>query len=102
MSACVYKISSPCLVGGSPASLQCADMQGGATTKAQQNAVIQVETSTGPAYLWNGDMWQSSADGVKAHDLQYTAPLMWRWDAAAAMALPAHINWQNEFTIDML
>jgi hypothetical protein len=54
-------------------------LQGQAVTRAQQNFVIRVQTPVGEQFLWNGDMWQSAADGVKGRACPF--PVMWfsRW-----------------------
>ena len=57
----------------------CPNLQGQAVTRAQQNFVIRVQTPVGEQFLWNGDMWQSAADGVKGRACPF--PVMWfsRW-----------------------
>lgn len=43
---------------------------------AQQTFVAQLPTRRGAAYIWMGDRWGSTPDGVKGHDFQYwSAPL---------------------------
>jgi len=64
--------------------------------------VIQVHTPAGLEYVWTGDMWQSAADGIKAHDLQFWAPLVWAKDAASGLDLPQPVKWLNNFTMDVL
>lgn len=41
---------------------------------AQQTFVARIPTSSGPAYLWMADRWNSRPDGIKGHDLQYWSP----------------------------
>merc|ERR1712070_327071 len=71
----------------------CPNLYGQATTKAQQNFVFPIETPSGTEYIWTGDMWQSSPDGIKAHDLQYWAPLTWSYDDASGLDLPGRMTW---------
>merc|ERR1719265_2458686 len=79
----------------------CPDLSGKATTKAQQNFVFPVETASGNTeYIWTGDRWESAADGIKAHDLQYWTPLTWAHDAKAGVDLPQRLAWLDNFTID--
>ncbi len=43
---------------------------------AQQAYVMQVQTKTGPQFIWMGDLWGSALDNIKGHDFQYwSAPL---------------------------
>jgi hypothetical protein len=70
-------------------------------TQAQQNGVIPVHTDAGVQFLWNGDRWQSAADGEKGHDLQYTAPLVWEHDPASGLDLPKQLAWVDSFTMEI-
>ena len=88
--------------GGSPPALECPPLYGTSVTKAQQNFVIQVHTPSGLEYVWTGDMWQSADDGIKAHDLQFWAPLVFVKDAASGLELPRPVKWLDNFTIDVL
>lgn len=83
-------------------SLQCDADYGTSLTKAQQNFVLPLKTSNGTAYIWSGDRWQSSTDGIKAHDLQYWTPLDFEWDEESGLSLPQHFSWINEFTVDIV
>ena len=87
---------------GSPSSLQCEPLYGTSVTKAQQNFVIQAHTPTGVEFIWTGDMWQSASDGVKAHDLQFWAPLVFVNDSATGIPLPQPVTWIDNFTIDII
>jgi len=42
---------------------------------AQETWVARISTSEGPVFVWMADCWESSADGVNGHDLQYWTPL---------------------------
>ena len=88
--------------GGSPGSLQCPALYGTSVTKAQQNFVIQAHTPTGVEFIWTGDMWQSASDGVKAHDLQFWAPLVFVNDSATGIPLPQPVTWIDNFTLDIM
>eukprot|EP00750_Incisomonas_marina_P024323 INCI5106.1.p1 GENE.INCI5106.1~~INCI5106.1.p1 ORF type:complete len:541 (-),score=63.93 INCI5106.1:109-1731(-) len=88
--------------GGSPPELHCPAEYGSSVTKAQQNFVIQVHTPSGLEYIWTGDMWQSSADGIKAHDLQFWTPLTFVNDSITGIRIPQLVTWVDNFTIDVL
>jgi hypothetical protein len=47
-----------------------------AIVKAQQSCVAVLPGPHGEQYLWMGDRWGSTPDGIKGHDLQYWAPLL--------------------------
>jgi hypothetical protein len=42
---------------------------------AQQTDVAGLPSATGPVYLWVGDRWGSTPDGIKGHDFQVWVPL---------------------------
>ena len=45
-------------------------------THAQQNVVIRVRGTDGnETFVWTGDLWQQSPDGLKGHEGQYWSPL---------------------------
>jgi hypothetical protein len=46
------------------------DATGRSIIAAQQTFVAQLPTSQGTAYIWMGDRWGSTPDGVKGHDFQ--------------------------------
>ncbi len=48
------------------------------TIHAQQLGVATIPTPTGTLYMWMGDRWGSSPDGVKGHDFQVWLPLNFR------------------------
>jgi len=61
------------------------DAAGKPVIPAQQTFVARVETPEGSAYIWMGDEWRSTADGVKGHDLQYwSEPLKFNADGTIA------------------
>merc|ERR1719201_596837 len=50
-------------------------------TKAQQNSIIEAKLTNGSyAYLWTGDRWEQSPDGLKSHDPQTILPLYFNND----------------------
>ena len=75
-------------------------LYGGSTevsaTRAQQNFVIQIpaDGSGEDEYVWTGDRWQQSPDGLKGHEGQFWAPL--EFDAAGAIA---PVRWLDNFTV---
>jgi len=80
----------------------CGNVYGNSLTKAQQNYVIQVPASDGSIqYVWTGDRWQSAADGVKAHDLQYWSVLAWAKDPASGLDLPQQFVWEDTITVEV-
>lgn len=80
----------------------CPGIYGNSLTKAQQNFVIQVPSANGTIqYIWTGDRWQSAADGVKAHDLQYWSVLRWQNDPASGLELPVQFVWEDTITFEL-
>ena len=88
--------------GGSPPDLHCPAEYGSSVTRAQQNFVIRVHTPNGMQYIWTGDMWQSAADGIKAHDNQFWAPLEFVHDPTTGVDVPLPIKWIDSFSLDIL
>ena len=79
---------------------QC-NSYGKSLTKAQQNFVIQVPDPSSPGsiqYVWTGDMWQSAADGIKAHDLQYWSVL--EFDDTVSPPLPKQFVWEDTISFN--
>ena len=73
---------------------------GDSLTKAQQNFVIRIPQSDGSTqYVWTGDRWQSSADGIKAHDLQYWSVL--EFDDSRSPPLPKQFVWEDTISFDV-
>lgn len=80
----------------------CPSEYGSSLTGAQQNFVIQVDSPSGMQYIWTGDRWQSAADGVKAHDLQYWSVLKFEASSAAGgLELPAQLVWEDSITFEV-
>ena len=79
-------VSSPAYgLAGTPTPGQGCLYVGGrnvSVTRAQQNFVIEVPTACKEGeeapcmtYVWTGDRWQQSPDGLKGHEGQFWAPL---------------------------
>jgi hypothetical protein len=66
-------------------------------TRAQQNYVIQAATPNGTAFLWTGDRWQQSPDGLKGHDPQTVLPLVFNPDGSIQ-----EVQWQDSFVVDLI
>ncbi|KAH3756615.1 glycosyl family 43 [Pelomyxa schiedti] len=75
---------------------QYADPESTSVTKSQQNYVFPVSTLTGVEYIWTGDRWQQSPDGLKSHDPQYWVPLEF---TSSGDILP--VSWIDSFTLDL-
>jgi len=66
-------------------------------TQAQQNYIIQVDTSTGgKEYVYTGDRWEQAPDGIKGHDPQYWYPLKFNADGSIQP-----VTWVDSFTLDV-
>ena len=74
---------SECVYAGTPNSTNVQ------VTHAQQNFVIG---PIGPnrTFVWTGDLWQQSPDGLKGHEGQFWAPLS--FDAAGRIAPVKHVD----------
>ena len=99
-----YTVFSSTLDPGCPMTKQttCFQMGPGAVcnpiTQAQQNSVIEVPTSDGGTeFVWTGDRWQDSPDGIFGHDPQTWLPLS--FDSASLMPMP--LQWVNNFTLNV-
>ena len=66
-------------------------------TRSQQNFIVQVPTSNGTLYVYTGDRWQQSPDGLKGHDPQFWAPLS--FDAGGNIL---QLQWVDNFTMSVL
>ena len=82
-------------VGGSEA---------GATIIAAQNSfVITVDFGAAsglePRYIWTGDMWQSAADHLKSHDLQYWQPLFFNDSVSPPAIVP--LSYIERFELEL-
>ena len=67
--------------------------------RTQCNYVITIEhPDRDPDYLYTGDLWSSSPDGLKSHDLQYwSSPLV--FDDTVAPPAIAPMDFIANFTI---
>jgi len=74
---------------------------GQSLTKAQQNFVIRIPQPGGKPdqFVWTGDMWQSAADGIKAHDRQYWSVL--RFENVGGIELPMQFTWEDTIEISV-
>ena len=80
---------------------QRCNFYGNSLTKAQQNFVIQIPQPDGSTqFVWTGDRWQSAADGIKAHDLQYWSVL--EFEEVNGTELPVQFTWQDEIQVNVL
>ena len=76
-----------CLYGGGTAV---------SATRAQQNFVIAVPAGDGEStFVWTGDRWQQSPDGLKGHEGQFWAPL--QFDAEGGCI--GKVRWVDEFEL---
>lgn len=76
-----------CLYGGSSAV---------SSTRAQQNFIISVPAGDGEdnTYVWTGDRWQQSPDGLKGHEGQFWTPLQFDDDGHIGK-----VRWVDEFQL---
>ena len=64
---------------------------------AQQTYVMRLETTSGPEFIWMGDMWGSATDNVKGHDYQYWgAPLRFNRDGSVR-----RLRWTDEWSVEL-
>jgi len=69
------------------------------TIKAQCNYVITIENDTGENdYLYTGDLWSSSPDNLKSHDLQYWSPPL-EFDDLVTPPVIIPMKFVNNFTL---
>jgi len=66
-------------------------------TRSQQNFVITVDTPKGKEYVWTGDRWQQSPDGLKGHDPQYWTLLEFNADGSIR-----DVNWVDTWELDVI
>ena len=72
----------------------------GARIPAQNNHVFVARTRDGGSeYIFVADLWQSSPDGLKSHDLQFWAPL--RFNDTASPPTISPLEWIDGFEIDL-
>jgi hypothetical protein len=67
------------------------------TIQAQQTDIFSYNTPNGPAFMWIGDRWQSSPDGIKGHDFTFWYPLV--FDNTGNVTA---MTWVDNFTIPVL
>ena len=71
---------------------------------SQNNVVFGVRTASGGTQLvFSADMWTTSPTGLKAHDLQFWAPLEFDDEGAAegAPPLPIPLRWLDSFEMEL-
>ena len=67
------------------------------STRAQQNFVIRVPGSGGEVnFVWTGDRWQQAADGIKGHEGQFWAPLVFQGDGRID-----EVTWVDHFDLQV-
>lgn len=72
---------------------------------AQNSFVFSVTLSDSSSVLiYAGDLWSSSQDNLKSHDLQYWQPLVFETDESTPSAPPtiATFVWQDWFVLDLM
>jgi beta-xylosidase len=67
------------------------------TTRSQQSGITIVNTTAGQTFLWAGDRWQQSPDGIKGHDPQFWVPLVFDGNGVVQP-----VKWVDNFTIDLV
>jgi len=75
------------------------DGSGVAVTRSQQSAIVTVpDGSGGSTFLYYGDRWGQSPDGLKGHEPQYVFPITFTADGT----IP-HMTWQDtvQFSIQV-
>jgi len=66
--------------------------------RAQQSDIFQVDLANGKtAFIWAGDRWQQSWDGLKSHDPQLWAPITFNADGSIAP-----LRWIDNFTLPIV
>ena len=64
---------------------------------AQQTHVAAVPSAAGVQFIWMGDMWGSTTDGIKGHDFQYwSSPLQFDADG-----MIAPLVWENTIVVQL-
>ena len=72
----------------------------GATIPVQNNHVFQIANGFDRQYIFVADLWQSAADGLKSHDLQFWAPL--QFDDSLEPPLPqGPLEWMDGFELQL-
>merc|ERR1711918_202454 len=91
--------SSSVSLSGSPTPGQGCNYRGRARSsslRAQQNFVITVRGETDDQFIWTGDRWQQSPDGLKGHEGQTWAML--EFDNLGRIR---PLRWKDEITFDV-
>lgn len=60
---------------------------------------MQAQTQMGISWLYAGDLWDSAADKLKSHDLQYWSPLQFNDSVTPPAILP--LKWQDRFALNL-
>ena len=88
-------------VGAAPTPGQGCQYLNASTTSAlrsQQSDVFQVDLAGGgTAWIWAGDRWQQSPDGLKAHDPQLWVPIVFNADKSIAP-----LRWVDNFSLPIV
>ncbi len=73
-------------------------------TQAQQNFVVEIppkNTSSLPDFIWTGDRWMQSPDGIKGHEPQYVYPyIMHFWNFETSQSSKNHASNSILLTIE--
>ena len=67
------------------------------TLPSQQFSVSTLRTNNGNVYMYNGENFESSSDGLKSHDLQTWIPLEFDNDGNIVP-----MKWQNQWTAELV
>ena len=69
----------------------------GTIVHAQQAGVWPVQLADGGTqWIWAGDLWQSTPDGLKGHDLLYMGPIK-----HGADGIPLPLQFTSSFSLDI-
>lgn len=63
---------------------------------AQQADVVEIPTVSGTLYMWIGDRWGSTPDGIKGHDYQIWVPL--HFHDHTLLSLENELTWTFEYS----
>ena|ERR1700677_285256 len=64
---------------------------------AQETWVTKLPAGDNSAYIWVGDLWGSTPDGIKGHDFQYWCPLQFA-DDGRILPIKRVVKWNITFT----
>jgi hypothetical protein len=65
--------------------------------KAQGKHVAALPTLSGTIFLWIGDRWGSSLDGIKGHDFQYWSSLL----QFESDGMITQLKWEDQWTLEL-